>query len=76
MMNIFLVYTSYSNTFLSELKNSLEVVRLETERQAGQHLTLSISIKRELEGPAHDFVNKQANHRKTVSFLSPSGIIR
>lgn len=52
----------------SELKNALEVVRQETERQAGQHLSLSIAIKRELESPAIEYANKQANHRKNVRF--------
>ncbi|KAG8809624.1 hypothetical protein FRC17_003357, partial [Serendipita sp. 399] len=51
---------------IGELKNSLDVVRQETERQAGQHLSLSISIHRELEGPANDFVNKQAHHKRTA----------
>jgi hypothetical protein len=51
-----------------ELKNALEVIRQETERQAGQHLSLSIAIKRELEGPVIEFVNKQAVHRKNVRF--------
>jgi hypothetical protein len=53
----------------SELKNALDVVRQETERQAGQHLTLSVSIKKELEGPVSEFASKQANHKKNVGLV-------
>ncbi|KIM31487.1 hypothetical protein M408DRAFT_65060 [Serendipita vermifera MAFF 305830] len=50
---------------IAELRNSLDVVRQETERQAGQHLTLSITIRKELENSAAEFAAKQAHHRKT-----------
>lgn len=50
---------------IGELKNSLDVLRQETERQAGQHLSLAISIRKELEAPANEFLAKQAHHKKT-----------
>jgi hypothetical protein len=58
--------TCANNGATSELKNALDIVRQETERQAGQHLTLSISIRKELEVPTSEFAAKQANHKKTV----------
>ncbi|KAG8776029.1 hypothetical protein FRC15_000179 [Serendipita sp. 397] len=51
---------------IGELKTALDSVRQETERQAGQHLSLSISIHRELEGPVNEFANKQAHHKRTA----------
>ncbi|CAG8691256.1 4955_t:CDS:2, partial [Acaulospora colombiana] len=52
---------------VAELKNSLDVIRQETERQAGQHLTLSVSIKKELEGPVAEFAIEKTFKQKQVN---------
>ncbi|KAH9485635.1 Septation protein imp2 [Psilocybe cubensis] len=50
---------------IGELRNSLDTVRLETDRQAGYHLNLSQQIRTELEGPAAAFHARQLHHKKT-----------
>ena len=53
------------NIMHSELRNSLDTLRLETDRQAAAHLSLAQSMRRELEVPATDFIAKQVQHKKT-----------
>ena len=48
-----------------ELRNSLDTVRMETERQAGFHLTLSQQIRSDLEAPTTAFHSRQLQHKKT-----------
>lgn len=50
----------------SELRNSLDNLRLETEGQASSHLTLTQNMRRELETPSSEFVAKLAHHKKTA----------
>ena len=48
-----------------ELRNSLDTVRLETERQAGFHMNLAQQIKTEMEAPVAAFHARQLQHKKT-----------
>ncbi|PPQ78981.1 hypothetical protein CVT25_002265 [Psilocybe cyanescens] len=50
---------------IGELRNSLDTVRLETDRQAGYHLNLSQQIRTELEAPAATFHARLLHHKKT-----------
>ncbi|KAF8627640.1 hypothetical protein AX15_004334 [Amanita polypyramis BW_CC] len=49
---------------IGELRNSLDTVRLETDKQAGYHLTLAQQIRNDLEAQANVFYNKQMHHKK------------
>ena len=48
----------------SELRNSLDTLRLETDKQASSHLALAQSLRTECENPTSEFALKQASHRK------------
>jgi len=48
-----------------EMRNSLDTVRSETDRQAGFHLNLAQQLRTELEGPSTTFHAKQLHHKKT-----------
>ncbi|KAJ7496567.1 hypothetical protein FB451DRAFT_1455796 [Mycena latifolia] len=50
---------------IGELRNSLDTLRAETERQASSHLTLSQQIRTECEGQCSSFYTKQQHHKKT-----------
>ncbi|KAF7362504.1 Septation protein imp2 [Mycena venus] len=50
---------------IGELRNSLDTIRVETERQAQYHLTLSQQVRADLEGQTSAFHAKQQHHRKT-----------
>ncbi|KAJ7744669.1 hypothetical protein B0H16DRAFT_1463162 [Mycena metata] len=49
---------------IGELRNSLDTIRLETERQASYHLTLSQQVRADLEAQASAFYAKQQHHKK------------
>ncbi|KAJ7750126.1 SH3 domain-containing protein [Mycena maculata] len=49
---------------IGELRNSLDTLRLETEKQGTTHMTLASQIRSELEGQTTALLNKQINHRK------------
>jgi hypothetical protein len=51
--------------FCRELRNSLDTIRLETDKQAGCHLQLAQQIRTDLQGLASAFSAKQAHHKKT-----------
>ncbi|ETW74674.1 hypothetical protein HETIRDRAFT_447044 [Heterobasidion irregulare TC 32-1] len=51
---------------IGELRNSLDTLRSETEKQAGFHLQLAQQVRNDLEGPTNAFVARQAQHRKVV----------
>ncbi|KAF9550611.1 hypothetical protein CPC08DRAFT_699235 [Agrocybe pediades] len=51
---------------IGELRNSLDTLRIETEKQAQSHLELANQIRLDLEGPTAEFHQKQINHRRTV----------
>ncbi|KAJ7647884.1 SH3 domain-containing protein [Roridomyces roridus] len=51
---------------IGELRNSLDTLRLETEKQGAAHLTLASQIQTELEGQTAALLNKQITHRKNL----------
>ena len=54
-------------TLLSrELRNSLNTVKFETERQSGFHLNLAQQIRNDLESPAAAFYSRQLQHKKVT----------
>ncbi|TFK44993.1 hypothetical protein BDQ12DRAFT_661624 [Crucibulum laeve] len=50
---------------IGELRNSLDTVRLETDKQAGFHLTLAQQIRSELEAQSTSFHARQMQHKKS-----------
>ncbi|KAI0069934.1 hypothetical protein K474DRAFT_1713771 [Panus rudis PR-1116 ss-1] len=50
---------------IGELRNSLDTLRLETDKQAGFHAAVAQQIKTELEAPTNAFLSKQLHHKKT-----------
>jgi len=48
-----------------ELRNSLDTIRSETERQAAFHLNLAQQVRTELEAPVAAFHSRQLQHKKT-----------
>ncbi|KAJ6497376.1 SH3 domain-containing protein [Mycena sanguinolenta] len=50
---------------IGELRNSLDTIRSETERQAQFHLTLSQQVRGDLEAQTSAFYAKQQHHKKT-----------
>lgn len=48
----------------SELKNSLDTLRLETDRQAIAHANLAQQVRSELESPAGAFASRQAQFKR------------
>ncbi|CAA7260509.1 unnamed protein product [Cyclocybe aegerita] len=51
---------------IGELRNCLDTLRIETEKQAESHLHLAQQVRDDLEGPTAQFHQKQINHRRTV----------
>ncbi|KAG6918889.1 hypothetical protein DXG01_010953 [Tephrocybe rancida] len=51
---------------IGELRNSLDTVRLETEKQAASHSQLAASIRSVLEAPTSLMHGRQVNHRRNV----------
>ncbi|KAF5365021.1 hypothetical protein D9757_011435 [Collybiopsis confluens] len=47
-----------------ELRNSMDTIRLETDKQSTFHLTLAQQIKNDLEGQSATFCAKQNHHKK------------
>uniref|UniRef100_D8Q522 SH3 domain-containing protein n=1 Tax=Schizophyllum commune (strain H4-8 / FGSC 9210) TaxID=578458 RepID=D8Q522_SCHCM len=54
---------------IGELRNSLDTIRTETERQAGYHLQLAQQIRTDLEGSSADFYARQVQHKKTYQAM-------
>ncbi|KAG1740843.1 uncharacterized protein EDB91DRAFT_341376 [Suillus paluster] len=50
---------------IGELRNSVDTLRLETDKQAGFHLQLSQQIRNDLEGQTAAFSARQQQHKKT-----------
>ncbi|KAG5340220.1 hypothetical protein C0989_002505 [Termitomyces sp. Mn162] len=50
---------------IGELRNTLDTIRLETDKQAGFHTTLASTIRSELENTAAIFHARQLQYRKT-----------
>ena len=48
----------------SEIRNSIDTLRLETDKQAGFHSQLAQQIRTDLEGQVGAFVSKQQHHKK------------
>ncbi|KAF8963615.1 hypothetical protein BDZ97DRAFT_984324 [Flammula alnicola] len=51
---------------IGELRNSLDTLRIETEKQAETHMELANQTRLDLEGPTAQFHQKQINHRRNV----------
>ncbi|KAF5365958.1 hypothetical protein D9758_006647 [Tetrapyrgos nigripes] len=49
---------------IGELRNSLDTIRLETDKQSSHHLNLAHQIKNDLEAQTNAFCQRQANHKK------------
>ncbi len=58
---IFICVATYS-----DLRSSLDAIRLETEKQASFHSKLAVQIKEELEGGSTFLLNKQMQHKRQV----------
>ncbi|KAG6829654.1 hypothetical protein H0H87_010567 [Tephrocybe sp. NHM501043] len=50
---------------IGELRNSLDTIRLETEKQAGYHAKLASDVRTELENTSAAFHTKQLHYKKT-----------
>ncbi|KAF5375495.1 hypothetical protein D9615_009204 [Tricholomella constricta] len=50
---------------IGELRNSLDTIRLETDKQAGFHATLASQVRSELENTVASFHSRQLHHKKT-----------
>ncbi|EIN06419.1 hypothetical protein PUNSTDRAFT_105403 [Punctularia strigosozonata HHB-11173 SS5] len=50
---------------IGELRNSLDTLRLETDKQASYHMNLAKQVKDDLEAQTAAFCAKQAHHKKT-----------
>lgn len=50
----------------SELRNSLDILRVETEKQAENHLELANQIRVDLEAHTAEFHSKQVSHRRSI----------
>ncbi|KAF8058716.1 SH3 domain-containing protein [Lyophyllum atratum] len=51
---------------IGELRNSLDILRLETEKQAASHTQLAAAVRSNLETPTSLMHAKQVNHRRNV----------
>lgn len=49
---------------IGELRNSIDTLRLETDKQAGCHMQLAQQVRSELEGQVAAFAAKQQQHKK------------
>jgi Fes/CIP4, and EFC/F-BAR homology domain len=63
-----LLYPNVSAHFFqsSELRNSLDILRVETEKQAENHLELANQIRVDLEAHTAEFHSKQVSHRRSI----------
>ena len=51
---------------LSELRNSLDTIRLETDKQAGFHTDLAEKIRTDLEAQCSAFLTRQSSFKRTI----------
>ncbi|KZT55674.1 hypothetical protein CALCODRAFT_498269 [Calocera cornea HHB12733] len=51
---------------IGELRNSLDTLKLETEKQAVAHQELAGKMRQELELPVASFMTRQVSHKKTI----------
>ncbi|KAI6043491.1 hypothetical protein EDC04DRAFT_710864 [Pisolithus marmoratus] len=49
---------------IGELRNSIDTLRLETDKQAGGHMQLAQQLRTEIEGSVAAFATKQQQHKK------------
>lgn len=49
---------------IGELRNSLDTLRLETDKQSGYHQHLAKQIRDDLETPTANFITRQTHHKK------------
>lgn len=52
--------------FPSELRNSLDTIRLETDKQAGYHANLAKQIHTDLEAQCSSFLARQTHFKRTI----------
>lgn len=57
------VVVSHNHT--RELRNSLDTVKIETERQSGFHMSVATQIRTDLEAPTAAFNARQVQHKKS-----------
>ncbi|THH29544.1 hypothetical protein EUX98_g4650 [Antrodiella citrinella] len=50
---------------IGELRVSMDIMRIETDKQATFHMQVAQQIKNDLEGQTNQFLNKQLHHKKT-----------
>ncbi|KAG6918864.1 hypothetical protein DXG01_010927 [Tephrocybe rancida] len=60
-----LAKSSLGRDEIGELRNSLDTIRLETDKQAGYHAKLASDVRNELESTSTAFHAKQLHHKKT-----------
>lgn len=53
--------------FSRELRNSIDTLRLETDKQASSHLNLSQALRKDCENVTNEFAQKTAIHRKNYT---------
>ncbi|EJT97008.1 hypothetical protein DACRYDRAFT_119798 [Dacryopinax primogenitus] len=51
---------------IGELRNSLDTLKMETEKQAAVHQELAGKMRQELELPVASFITRQISHKKTI----------
>ncbi|KAF7289213.1 SH3-domain-containing protein [Mycena indigotica] len=61
-----LAKTTLGKDEIGELRNSLDILRLETEKQGATHQQLAGQLRTELEGQTKTLLDRQINHRKNV----------
>ena len=47
------------------MRNSIDILKAETEKQAGSHAALAQSMKRELDGATNEMLAKHVHHKRT-----------
>ena len=62
----FFFHPGICSLFNSELRDSLDILRAETEKQAENHLELANQIRVDLEAHTAEFHSKQVTHRRTI----------
>ncbi|KAF8058691.1 SH3 domain-containing protein [Lyophyllum atratum] len=60
-----LAKTTLGRDEIGELRNTLDTIRLETDKQAGYHATLAGQVRTELENTAATLHARQLHHKKT-----------
>ncbi|KZO92271.1 hypothetical protein CALVIDRAFT_530249 [Calocera viscosa TUFC12733] len=59
---------------IGELRNSLDTLKVETEKQAVVHQELAGKMRQELELPVGSFITRQVSHKKTIQATVEKGL--